>query len=265
MTSDLEPIDPELGALIERARARDIDDPSYGPKACERLLARVERRLDGAGATSNVPAATTRLAWHASVAAACTAAAIATAIMASGVAERPAPAPGHEPASAQPERTASPPDEDGTDAVPTMHVDALPTAPALPLAPAGRTTSSAVAPSEADTRARPLPAPGSRPPTSESAPGGDLAAELRLVDAARAAMKGGRHAEGMRRLAEHEALHPNGQLAQQRERLFVEALVATGDLEGARRRAAALRRRHPNSLLSPTIERVLEGDAAHAP
>jgi hypothetical protein len=261
MRIDLEPLDPALRDLLTTARQRDADDAAFDSEKCERLLARVEREIGAGSSTPTGTAFGLRLGSSGPIAAACAAVAIAAVI--AGSMREPGDAPVAPPAIIEPAvATTSAPasgslPEDETDernVVPTVSVDELPSLDARP-------TTSAAPIAKTDTTKK----VDDVTPKLEGALSANLAGELQIVDAARAAIAKRRHAEALRLLAEHEASFPNGQLAQERERLWIQALVATGDDAQARSRAAAFRRHHPNGLLLPAVERALEGERAHAP
>jgi hypothetical protein len=85
-----------------------------------------------------------------------------------------------------------------------------------------------------------------------------LAAERRLLDAARAALVGGDSATGMDKLSRHTRQFPRGALAEEREALAVDALVASRRYDEARRRADAFRARYPGSLFAPSVAAALQ-------
>ena len=66
-----------------------------------------------------------------------------------------------------------------------------------------------------------------------------LAAELRLLTAARSALRSGDPELALRRLREHGASFPESTLAQERDATEVKALCALGRTDDARTRAAA--------------------------
>ncbi len=249
MTNDLEPLDPELDALLARARRRDSEDPAFDREACERLLARVEREI-GAG-TSASPAASfmARLGISTPFAAACAAVAMAGAVAAStrGPNDVPAVVEHTEPVTAAP--VVEPPTA-VDDEVASVSVHALPSLD-LPTSPGAAPAAKQAASNSARK--------------ATDAPTMDLAAELEMIDAARAAVAKRQNAEALQKLAQHEARFPNGQLAQQRDRLRIQALVAMGDRDQARARAATFRKQYPNGLLLPAVERALEGGNTDAP
>jgi hypothetical protein len=76
--------------------------------------------------------------------------------------------------------------------------------------------------------------------------------------APRAALVGGDTAMGMDKLSRHTRQFPRGALAEEREALAVDALVATGRYQEARRRADAFRARYPGSLFAPSVAAALQ-------
>jgi hypothetical protein len=55
----------------------------------------------------------------------------------------------------------------------------------------------------------------------------------------------------------HQRRFPDGRLAEERERLRIQALIDSGDRSGARARAEEFRRRYPKSIFLPAIEAAL--------
>jgi hypothetical protein len=146
-----------------------------------------------------------------------------------------------------------------------------------PRAPVGGSPQSHVLPALVEERPResdrqegqpqsPPPPSAAAPPARAPEPGPEkratrdssLAAERRLLDAARAALVGGDSATGMDKLSRHTRQFPRGVLAEEREALAVDALVATGRYEQARRRADAFRTRYPGSLFAPSVAAALQ-------
>lgn len=85
-----------------------------------------------------------------------------------------------------------------------------------------------------------------------------LAAERRLLEIARTALGRGRTDGALATLRQHARLFPSGQLAEERESLLVQALVAKGDYGQARERATRFHRQHPHSLFAPVVEQALQ-------
>lgn len=81
--------------------------------------------------------------------------------------------------------------------------------------------------------------------------------EYKLIDAAYSAVSAEEWARALSLADAHAARFPRGQLVQQRERLRIEALVATDRLDEARSAAALFRQQFPNGILRPSVERAL--------
>jgi hypothetical protein len=58
-------------------------------------------------------------------------------------------------------------------------------------------------------------------------------------------------------LRTHARTFPHGQLAEERDSLTVQALIAKGDFAQARERAAHFHQQHPGSLFGPVVEQAL--------
>jgi hypothetical protein len=58
-------------------------------------------------------------------------------------------------------------------------------------------------------------------------------------------------------LGRHARKFPNGQLEEEREALWVQALVASGDAGSARARGELFRRRFPRSIQLPIVDAAL--------
>lgn len=110
---------------------------------------------------------------------------------------------------------------------------------------------------------RPVPAPplAAAPPTVPVARGGgesgrdvDMAAERALLEVARTALARGQVDAALDRVQRHARRFPRGQLAEERESVWIQALVAADRAVEARQRAAEFRRRFPQSMLRPVAE-----------
>lgn len=110
----------------------------------------------------------------------------------------------------------------------------------------------------------PSPVAPPSPPSPSSAPTNRLGAssiavdtskeERALLDQARRALNEGDGARALA-LAESHAKHfPRGALAEERDVLRIQALVATGDAERARTAADAFRKKYPASPFLPAVE-----------
>jgi hypothetical protein len=101
-----------------------------------------------------------------------------------------------------------------------------------------------------------------RPTPVEKAEPDSLAAERRLVELARTALSRARPADALGALEEHRQRFPQGQLAEEREGLFVLVRAASGDAQRAREEADAFKARYPRSLLLPAIEAAIAGSSS---
>jgi hypothetical protein len=88
-------------------------------------------------------------------------------------------------------------------------------------------------------------------------PDPSLAAERRMLDAARAALVAGDPKTGLERVGRHAKQFPRGVLAEERDALFIDALVASGRYDDARRRGDGFRARYPGSLFGPSVSAAL--------
>lgn len=124
------------------------------------------------------------------------------------------------------------------DSSPAIRVDDLPRAPAA-------------------SSPRPLPSPVPH--------GDDLSLERELLDVARASLARGNPTDAIGSLRRHAERWPRGQLVEEREVIWVQALVASGLREEAERRAARFRRAYPGSALTPALDAALKAAAGTTP
>ena len=87
----------------------------------------------------------------------------------------------------------------------------------------------------------------------------ELADERAAVDMARSALARGEPAQALLAIDALAKRLPRGQLAEERESLAVEALMAAGQVEEAKARAAKFRADFPQSMLLPAVDAALEG------
>jgi hypothetical protein len=136
--------------------------------------------------------------------------------------------------------------------------------PPKPAALAPRVSEPPVPPATVPTVAAPALVP--RPaPVEEPAPHvglGDardrgLAAERKLVEMARTALMRGQTEGALAALARHVRQFPNGQLAEERDSLYVQTLVARGEHARARARGKRFHLEHPHSLFAPVVDQAL--------
>lgn len=90
-----------------------------------------------------------------------------------------------------------------------------------------------------------------------------LAAERAALEIARTAIARRDSRTALEALERHVREAPHGRLVEERESLFVQALVQAGRGADARERAARFRRRFPESLLLPAVEAAVAAGGAH--
>jgi hypothetical protein len=98
--------------------------------------------------------------------------------------------------------------------------------------------------------------PADRPPaqTPEEA----LAEEARLLGKAQSALGRGDARGALRWIERHARRHPGGTLAEERERLAIEALLRAGRRASAEARARSFHARYPRSVQWPRIRELLD-------
>jgi hypothetical protein len=138
---------------------------------------------------------------------------------------------------------ASPPSTVGVDAA----APGFDAAPDAPVADAGLASTPAPTPKQA-TRAKSPPA---------SADG--LTEEARILARAQTALRDGNPARALRDIDRHQAKFPRGVLAEERERLAIETLLALGRRDAAEARARHFRSAFPDSLQWDRIRALLDG------
>jgi len=84
-----------------------------------------------------------------------------------------------------------------------------------------------------------------------------LAAERKLIEMARTALARGRTDLALAAIRRHARSFPTGQLAEERDSLLVQALVAKGEHAQAHERAARFHQQHPQSLFAPVVDQAL--------
>ncbi len=138
---------------------------------------------------------------------------------------------------------------------PTVTSSATVTGPASP-------APSAAPQESASVRVGDLPAAPSVSHASasgHSAHANDLTLERELLDVARAALAHGNTDGAIASLRRHAERWPRGLLAEEREVVWIQALVAGGGRQEAEERAARFRRDFPGSALAPAVDAALVG------
>jgi hypothetical protein len=95
-------------------------------------------------------------------------------------------------------------------------------------------------------------------PASDGARDRSLAAERKLVEMARTALTRGQTEGALAALHRHTRLFPHGQLAEERDSLLVQALMAKGEFAQARERGIRFYRQYPQSLFEPVVDQALK-------
>jgi len=127
-------------------------------------------------------------------------------------------------------------------------------APAAPMpAPESIPAPTLVPPTSSPTRIRVAPESVAAEPRDKR-----LEAERKLVEMARTALARGQKDSALAALRRHVRWFPDGQLAEERDGLWVSALVARGDYAQAREHAARFHRQYPHSLFAPVVEQSLK-------
>jgi hypothetical protein len=85
-----------------------------------------------------------------------------------------------------------------------------------------------------------------------------LSAERILLDEARAALAQGDPARALDRLERHRRTFPQPLLAEERDAMWVQALVKAGRYSEARARASSFRKRSPDSLFSSVVDSAID-------
>lgn len=99
-----------------------------------------------------------------------------------------------------------------------------------------------------------VPSAAQAPPLAEGAP-----AESLLLSRAHDDLLNGHPEKALAITEEHAKVYPHGALAQEREVIAIESLVAFGRREEARRRAALFHRAYPDSSHGDRIDRIVRG------
>ncbi|MFO0648450.1 MAG: hypothetical protein U0326_19575 [Polyangiales bacterium] len=112
---------------------------------------------------------------------------------------------------------------------------------------------------EVPVAAMPVTAPVTAPVRArvEAAPETDLDREIALIDQATAALARDNHAAALASVREHLRRFPEGAMREDRERLWIDALVRSGRRDEALARAAEFDRRFPDSVHRARIARAL--------
>jgi hypothetical protein len=91
----------------------------------------------------------------------------------------------------------------------------------------------------------------------EEGSGRGLAGERLLLERARSALARGDGEQALAAVDQHSRTYPRGQLAEEREVLGIQALVAAGRRQEAAERAGSFRLTYKNSVLLPVVDEAL--------
>ena len=121
-------------------------------------------------------------------------------------------------------------------------------------------SSPGVSTTPAITSAVPLVATNAVPVTASAPParGSQLSAERIVLDEARGALAQGDPARAIERLDHHRRVFPAPLLGEERDAMWVQALVKGGRVDEARAHAEAFRRRYPDSLFSSVVDSAID-------
>ena len=111
------------------------------------------------------------------------------------------------------------------------------------------------------TSMQPSAQPSATPSGNSSGSSGkdtSLAAERSLLEIARTALARGDSASALDALGKHQAQFPKGQLSEEREALYVQALAMAGRMTEAKQRADRFRKTWPGSMLLPVVDSAVE-------
>jgi hypothetical protein len=141
---------------------------------------------------------------------------------------------------------------------------ASPSPPSLP----------APAPAPEPPPPEPMPPAESEPPATTAAPNlaarrtisqpqaeprdKRLEAERKLIEMARTSLARGQSEGALGVLRRHLRLYPKGELAEERDSLWVSVLVARGEPAQARDHALRFHRRYPHSLFGPMVDQAVK-------
>ena len=147
--------------------------------------------------------------------------------------------------------------------VTTVVVEKIVEVPAATSAPSALPFAPTTAPTEL---APPSPALAPSPSLKTSAAAGpsatgkdtSLAAERSLLEIARTALARGDAPSALDALGKHQAQFPQGQLSEEREALYVQALAMAGRTAEAKQRADRFRKTWPESMLLPVVDSAVE-------
>jgi hypothetical protein len=129
-----------------------------------------------------------------------------------------------------------------------------------PVPAAPPTSGGAVDPASKPGAVVPSDAPAAvpwSPPSGTPSRASQLAAERAMLDGARKAIAEGDAARSLERLERHRRTFASPLLAEERDAMWIQALVKAGRYDEARSRGEAFRKRFPESLFASAVESAL--------
>jgi hypothetical protein len=130
------------------------------------------------------------------------------------------------------------------------------------VAPSLLASSTAVAPPLSSAAGAPSSSTnGVDEASAQAARDAQLGAERALLDMARTAVARGQGEVAFGPLQRHARNFPHGRMAEERDWLWVQALLLTGRTSEARARAARFRAAYPNSLMIPALDRIVPSES----
>jgi outer membrane protein assembly factor BamD (BamD/ComL family) len=85
-----------------------------------------------------------------------------------------------------------------------------------------------------------------------------LEAERKLIEMARTSLARGQSEAALGALRRHLRLYPRGELAEERDSLWVSVLVARSEHAQAREQAVRFHHRYPHSLFGPMVDQAVK-------
>jgi hypothetical protein len=125
----------------------------------------------------------------------------------------------------------------------------------MPIAPSPEPEMARIPPAAPPLKK--APAARSEPPPEVQLADEQLARERELIDTARSALLHADAVASIAALETHQTTFPKGRLDEERESLWVQALVMKGALNEARAKALQFHAKFPRSLLGPTVDAAL--------
>ena len=128
----------------------------------------------------------------------------------------------------------------------------------MPVAAPTDAVMGALPPGTPSSEALPSQAPGEAADVSPKKKRGGLVLERRLIERARVAVSAGRGDVALGVLRQHRREFASGRLSEEREALWIRALVQSGRDAAALKRGERFRNRYPKSIHRAAVESALK-------